>query len=429
MRGRVYRLKLHKADREVERSLSFALHSAFEAVPFWRERLGGLHRFPESLSEWPITTKEELVAAGVAARTHRQVNPRRCARTSTSGFSGMPVTVLLSRAEAAFRKLVLLRTLRRYAPLTLPLRIVDVGPMVPHADRPLEQRLGLVSIHRLPGDLPLGRQVAALASSRPQLLEGYPTCLGLLAEALREGQPSMIRPRLVVCRGEALHEKVRRLLAEVFDAPIANLYSCEEVGNLAWECPRAPGRFHINRDACLIEAVDDGGRPVHGTVGRLLVTSLYGRTMPFIRLELGDRGALIGTPNDRCGCGERGPFLVELSGKDDDDVILADGRHLSPRILTNAVFNALRSPRAAHDISQAVHRYQIVQVAPDRVEVAIVWNGEPDAAIAGRIVREIERSAPDLHSVCRSVAAVRLLPSGKFKKVIRTFRPQRRTPS
>lgn len=416
------RLKLEKTDRELERSLAFVLRDAADAVPFWSERLKGMVNGGRiDLCGLPITTREDLLAAGLAARTHRRVDPQRCIRTSTSGFSGVPLTILLTRPEAAFRKLMVFRTLRRYAPLRLPLRIVDIGPMVPHDKRSLEQRLGVVQIDRLPGDMSVEEQAAALRACRPNLIEGYPTCLELLAETLRETQENAFQPRLVVCRGEALHDRVRALLTEIFRAPVADLYSCEEVGNIAWECPQTPGRYHINRGACLVEIVDDDGRPVHGTEGRILVTSLYSRTMPFIRLELGDRGRLIGSPEDRCTCGQRGPFLAQLMGKDDDEVVLADGRRISPRVLTNAVFNALRSPHDVHELSAAVRRYQVAQKAPDLVEVRIVWNEGPDAAIAARIAEEITGAGTGLRCVCRSVGALELLSSGKFKKVIRTF--------
>jgi len=422
MWDRACRLKLHKTDREVERSLAFVLRNAAAAVPFWSERLkGAVDGGRIALSDLPITTREDLLEAELAARTHRRADLRRCIRTSTSGFSGVPLTILLSRPEAAFRKLMVFHTLRRYAPLRLPLRIADIGPMVPHDRRPLEQRLGAVQIHRLPGDMSVAQQAAALRSCQPNLIEGYPTCLELLAETLRETQEDSFRPRLVVCRGEALHDRVRALLTEIFRAPIADLYSCEEAGNIAWECPQTPGRYHINRDACLVEIVDDNDRPVHGTEGRILVTTLYSRTTPFIRLELGDRGRLIGSSGDRCVCGQRGPFLVHLMGKDDDEVVLADGRRISPRVLTNAVFNALRSPHRVHELSAAVRRYQVAQKAPDLVEVRIVWNEGPDATIAARIAEEIAETGAGLRCVCRSVGALELLSSGKFKKVIRTF--------
>jgi hypothetical protein len=90
-------------------------------------------------------------------------------------------------------------------------------------------------------------------------------------------------------------------------------------------------------------------------------------------------------------------------------------------VLTQAVFNALRSPENAHEITSTLRWHQIVQRTPDRVEVRIVWRGDLDPVLAARITAHVTAACPDLRCVCRAVDAVTLSPSGKFKKVIRAF--------
>ncbi len=244
--------------------------------------------------------------------------------------------------------------------------------MVPHGGRSVEQSLGIAHILRIPGNAPIAEQRAALLRYRPAILEGYPTCLGILAESLSESEAKQVRPLLVACRGERLTQDTRELLERTFRARVANLYNCEEVGNLAWECPDESGRFHLNRDTCVLEVLDGRGDPTTGE-GNVVVTNLYNRTMPFLRYGLDDQARLVGDADSTCSCGAAGPWLTDLSGSEDDFVSFPDGHRIAPLVLPNALFNAFRVPDDPHRLSPSVRRYQIVQEADYSLRVILDW--------------------------------------------------------
>ena len=104
-----------------------------------------------------------------------------------------------------------------------------------------------------------------------------------------------------------------------------------EFKEIAHEC--AYGRYHINFESVYVEteAEDDQTTP------RLLVTSLVNKAMPLIRFDIGDYAKL---GHDACACGRESPYLIDIAGREAEFLQLADGRRLSPYLLTTAVETA-----------------------------------------------------------------------------------------
>ncbi len=417
------RFKLGKSPEDVDRALALLVRDAGARVPFYRDlyaRAGvdvSAFRGSADLTTLPCSTRDALQQPPDRDHVRDDRDPLRCSRTSTSGSTGKPLTIYFSKAELYFRRLSVLTGLRHYAPLRFPLCIVDVGSMIPHGPRTIEQNLGIVRILRIPGNGPAAEQRAALVRYRPTILEGYPTCLGVLAESLSESEAKRVRPLLVACRGERLVEPTRELLQRTFRAPVANLYNCEEVGNLGWECPDHGGRFHLNHDTCVLEVVDAHGEPTPGD-GNVVVTNLYNRTMPFLRYDLDDRAQLGGNEGSRCSCGAAGRWLTGLSGSEDDFILFPDGRSIAPLVLPNALFNALRVPDDPHRMSPSVHRYQIVQEADYSLRVILDWRGPHDDALWQQITSEVSQACQGLRCTVERTAAFELTPAGKSKEVL-----------
>lgn len=414
------RFKLGKTSNDIARLLRSLVRDAYENVPYYRARFGEVGITPDTLRgaqdlpQLPVTTKTALLAGGLETYLHRGTNPARCYRTSTSGSQGIPLTITLSRAEALWRTFMLWRTMARYTRLLPPLTVADVGPMATHAGYGGAERTGLVHLLRLPATWPVQEQLAVLTSRRLAVVEGYPTSLTLLAEALEQHGGMPYRPRLVMTRGEVLHAETRAQLERVFGCQVADLYNCEEVGNVAWSCPHDSRRWHINTDTCIVEIVDADGAPLPpDTEGRVLLTSLFGRAMPFLRYEIGDRAAL--ALPALCSCGVVGPTLTNLSGRDDDFLLLPDGRRISPRLAATTVFNALKTG-TSHTQAQPMHQFQIVQQGDARLILRVVLGDAAGRQIAQQAADAL--AALGLPCDVEEVAAIPFAPSGKLKKVL-----------
>jgi len=414
---------------DIDRTLRLVVRSAAHHIPVYRrllERYGVSATDVHSVADLPllpIVEKEALFRdAPLKDQLHDRTDASQCVRVGTSGFTGLPIDIYMSKAEALFRRAQLVAAWCRFTRLPLPLRVADVGSWGEKEPEYELVRRGPASILRISIALPIDRQIDLLKRHDPQVVSGYPTALSLLVEGLRESSvPRSVR--LVATRGEVLHAPVRATVEEVFGCRVADFYNCEEIGNIASECPEDSRVLHINTDACVLEVVDDEGRSLPlGQEGRILLTNLYNCTMPFIRYDIRDRGAFLPSmSSERCACGSWRPKMEVLGGRDDDFVILPDGRRMSPRLMTTAVEHVFTplSQRGGGDC--VFRRFQIVQDAIDHLTVRIIPEAGQLMEFDGVIAGALRRIHPAL---CCTVVLVDDLPhepSGKFKKVIRSF--------
>ena len=177
-------------------------------------------------------------------------------------------------------------------------------------------------------------------------------------------------PRRVTTNSEPLLPETRDAIRKAWGVEINNMWGCVEVGHIGIECDAHEG-MHLTDDLIITEFVDDENRPARDpdAVARVLVTSLFGRTLPLIRYELTD----IPVPDDRlCSCGARFPLISGVKGRADDIFVYAGGIHLHPLVF--------RTPLGQHpDIAE----YQVVQTE-DGAKIGVVAAGPIDIAALRR---------------------------------------------
>ncbi len=420
--GRLLRFKLGKTPKDVDRALRYVVRSAHRYVPYYRKTwdsagVSALEiRSVRGLTRLPVTPRESLLGAGKGEFVHHRCIPHRLFLSSTSGSTGAPVTVFLSKPEVYFRRVSLIAAMQRNVRLRFPLTIVDVGAMRSMGGRDIVQSLGIVKVVHLKRTMTLAEQVARIQEHRAQIVQGRPTSLALLAAELLRKSIRSVRPELVITFGEMLHPPVRKLLEEVFSSRLADYYNCEETGNVAWQCPKREDVMHVNRDTCVLEVVDDAGACVHpGVEGRVLLTSLYNWAMPFIRYELGDRGTLLdGGP---CLCGFAGSSMKLASGRDDDYFVLPDGRLVSPREVFQAVWDAIPVAELGDRHIKHVRSLQIDQTAPEEMVVRVVPGEEYSHAMWRELEDCVRRLWPAMRVTVELLDAVPFDRSGKFRQV------------
>jgi phenylacetate-CoA ligase len=421
------RFKPFKTPREIDRCIRATVLSAFDHVPAYRrllrqsgvdasrvKGLADLPILPALEKQWLFRDPES------PDRIHDRIDPSRCVETSTGGYTGLPVRIYLTRAEMLFRRLQLLAEWRRLVHLPAFLRVADVGAWLEDDAEHVRVRRGPVSILRVSNALPIEKQVRLISEFRPHVVSGYPTTAVLLAERWSAaGRP----PRLIATRGEILHPAERATMAEAFGCRVSDFYNCEEIGNVASECPVDPSVLHVNTDVCAIEIVDDEWRPAPpGQEGRILLTSLYNRAMPFIRYFVGDRGTRLAESRERgraCACGSDRPRMAVVEGRDDDFLIMPDGVRLSPRIVATTVKRNADAKARQLGRSRLLTKFQVIQDRPDHVTVKIIREGAWPEDLDGIIESKLRHLHPALHCTFEPVENIPAEPSGKLKKVIR----------
>jgi phenylacetate-CoA ligase len=422
MLERQARLNPRKSQAGCAKALRFIVSSAFANVPYYRDAFAAAVADPrdvsqiEDLATLPITHRQDLLSSGAKRFLRTGVDASSLVAAQTTGTSGTPLTVYMSRWEALFRRAALLDSYGRNAKLTLPISIADVGTERKARMPDLVQRLRLVRVHRLFRAMPLQEQIDRLLDSAPALVQGRPSTLWELAKGLRDRGIRSVRPRLVVSFGEILFPTVRELLAEVFGCRVVDSYNCEEVGNVAWECPDDPSRMHPNPATSVVEIVDRGGNPVApGCEGHVLLTNLYNRTMPLIRYSLGDRAARL--ESGVCTCGFVGPAMRLVEGRDEDFLVLPDGREISPRLAYEVIHGALPEEGFGHDLIHAIESFQIVQEEVDLIEVRVVPGPAYSRDLWERTPERVSSLHPAMRVRIREVDALRVTSEGKFRQV------------
>jgi phenylacetate-CoA ligase len=162
-----------------------------------------------------------------------------------------------------------------------------------------------------------------------------------------------LAPQILVTVAELRTPEMTQRLQDAFGVRPFDVYGCTE-GLFGSECEHHQG-IHLFEDTTLVENVDPDGQPVPaGEAGaRLLVTNLYNRVQPLLRLEVTD---LVTLDPDPCPCGRALVRASAIHGRSEDLLSLParDGGRVSVHPLQFALLT--RDPQ--------VREFQVVQDGP-----------------------------------------------------------------
>ena len=245
---------------------------------------------------------------------------------------------------------------------------------------------------------PIERQVAALNDFQPHYLNAYPSAAMRLAEEQAAGRLELAL-RVMSTSSELRTPAMTQRLTEAFGVTPFDVYATTE-GLFGAECERHDG-LHLFDDACIVENVDDDGRPVPaGAPGsRLLVTNLHNLVQPIVRLEIADVMTMHPHP---CPCGRSLPRAAAVDGRH-DDVLALPARGGGTVTVEPAQFSVVTEDRA-------VREFQVRQ-EPSGVRVLVVPRGDDDpgleARLQGAVVRALAEAGADARvevERCRELA-------------------------
>lgn len=409
----------------VRQRLGKVLVHAYRNSPFYRDRwtrlgigVGDLLRMtPGSLSELPLTTKEDFRSQG--GRMVVDAPPPHLCRYQSSGSTGTPVTVVCT--PEAHQQFIAVREARSFgwAGTTIQgSRSMIGGRLVvpgPHARPPFhrynwaERQVYFSAYHIAPETAT--DYVAAMNRYRPALLTGYAYSHYLLATLMREqGLRLDYEPAAMVLGSEKLTPEMKQVLGEAFRTRAWEEYGAVENCALATECEH--GSLHVSSDFGIVEIVDDHGRPAApGQTGRIVCTGLINEVQPLIRYAIGDAGSWSARP---CSCGrDQFPVLAEITGRTEDVIYGRQGQRM---VRFHGVFTAIRGLREA----------QLIQEEPDRIRVLVVPTFDFGDTERQEIVTRVRRQLGDVHVVVEAVSDIQRGKNGKFQAVISRLTKEQR---
>ena len=280
---------------------------------------------PERFSEFPILSKDDIRTAG-----DRLVS-QGCSKKDllwkrTGGSTGVPLQLYWDENARRFKHALVYRHDRWAGYVPGVRRAALWGNVKPPGGLRAKLYSALCSrtvvLDTL--DMSEGRLesfVGRLRSFRPEILFGHGHSIFVLADFLKERGIEDIALRGIISTAEVLPPHERAVVEEVFGQIVFDRYGCEEVSLIASECEAHDG-LHIAAEGLYVEIL--GGDEV--TPGKLVVTDLVNRGMPFIRYEIGDMATTRPGP---CACGRGLPRLGRILGRTTDLLYSPEGRAIS----------------------------------------------------------------------------------------------------
>ncbi len=357
--------------------LEALLEHARETVPRYRgERLA-------SLRETPILSRRELLERFEALKSERLPRGHGAAKeTRTSGSTGRPVRLLKTDLTALLWRAL---TLRDHAwhgrDLSRKLAVVRQGMREGTGRDWGTATHGLLATGPCVARSPASSVEAILEwllAEQPAYLLTYPSLLRELARACLARGVHLQGLAEVRAFGELLDPDTRALCREAFGVPLTDLYSAQEAGYIALQCPRSE-HYHVQAESLIVEVLDDSGRAcAPGEIGRVVVTDLHNFAMPLLRYDLGDF-AEVGEP---CACGRGLPVLKRIVGRVRNTLVTASGERYWPSF----------GVRGFPDIAPVL-QHQFVQKSYDLIEARLVvarpLDSEQERRLAERIVARL----------------------------------------
>jgi len=321
--------------------LRLLLAHAVKTVPYYKQKYSSLDASTdiETLEQWqqlPLLTRADVQAAG--EQLYSTATPREHGNqhmVQTSGSTGMPIKVKGTEVTRIFWQALNLRdhlwqqrdfsgtlmALRAERPDT-PGNIARVKSWGAGVDIVYPTGPGIGMNTRTDVSV----QAKFLRDEDPEYLLSLPTNLKALAMYFLDQGWQLNRLRQVRCYGENVSEELRDLCHQAFGAEVCDVYSAQEVGQIAQQC-HEQGNYHIQSENLLVEVLDEQGRQCQpGEIGRVVITSLHNFATPLIRYCLGDY-AEVGEP---CICGRGLPVLKRVMGRQRNMIVLPDGRQHYP---------------------------------------------------------------------------------------------------
>ena len=402
-----------------EERLRGVVRNAYENVPYYRRLFDNAGIRPDDiktlddLSKIPITTKNDLQTLKREEIVAKGSSIDKCIIKYTSGSTGQPLKIFLSPGERDFQILLNLRILMENG-----LRLTDKVTYIinPHRfpkSKYWFQYAGILRREYLSVfDYP-EKHVELLKKIKPDIIYGYPSNLTLLALYIREKGIKAINPKIIFSVAEALEPKAKEAIDSIMHVNTCDILGTIELGDIAWQCEKRGG-YHTSADAVIIEFLKDG-RPVKpGEEGKIVCTSLYGYTMPFIRYAVDD----VCVPSDRfCPCGRTLPMMESIKGRANDFIVLPDGQIVASCFLVIIM-------QAFHDVAQ----YRIIQQDKKRIIVHLVKGKEFNGRTTELIKEEIKKvTGNTLEVEVEILEKLNRDESGKIRTVVSKVIPDLQT--
>jgi len=354
--------------------LSHLLHAAHLHTPYYKKKLTEAGYDPTRdlddaawgdiplLSRGDIQTHQSQLGA---TRYPKAQHPAK--KVNSSGSTGRPIEVLTPATKGLIWSAATLFEHilhgRDFGKKAAAIRVVKDSQITPEGARsedwgpPFNKifktgSAAVFDIHQDPE-----QQADWLIRENPSFLLLFPSSLEALLPILQAKEAELPNLEHFRCVSEQLPDHLRAVVQEQFGRHIVDMYSAQEVGYIALQCPEHD-HYHLFQDICFTEILRDDGSPCDpGEVGRVVVTDPHNYVFPLIRYDIGDY-AEMGEP---CPCGRGLPVINKIMGRVRNLITLPDGSRHWP----------MTSSRRFREIAN-INQFQLVQTSLHKIQAKFV---------------------------------------------------------
>ncbi|HMQ67500.1 MAG TPA: phenylacetate--CoA ligase family protein [Ignavibacteria bacterium] len=339
----------------------------FENNEFYRSRFDG-DKIPDRWEEIPLLVKTDYQNSGYDLIS-KTFDKKNIYSGYTSGSSGHPFNYYKDKFAHAMTWALIKDRYRNFG-LTLDSRQARFyGIPLERKDYYIEKAKDFLSNRvRFPvfdlSDGMLAEFLKKFRSEKFDYVYGYTNSIVLFARylirinvILKDVCPGL---KICICTSENCTEEDKAVIEKGFGVKAVNEYGTSEVDLIAFETEA--GKWLLSEENIFIEVIDDIGNPVtNGGEGRILLTALHNKAMPFIRYEIGDKAII--------APGQGKIELKRILGGVNDIVILPSGKKSS-----GVSFYFIT--RSTMEKIDSLKEFIIRQVSPDKFIFDVVSDEE-----------------------------------------------------
>lgn len=404
------------------------LSHAVTTVPYYRQMFTDASGLPNRITEAffhgiPISTRDAIQGAGddcISSHPPEDHGPPQF--STTSGSTGRPVrfarTVITNLFWLALglrehlwhdrefqEKFAAIRWFKkglaqppagisspRWGPIVSP--IFDSGPSA---------SLNITAT--------LEQQIDWLWREKPSYLLSFPSNLVALVRHAEAHQQQLPPLKEILTVGETLSTDTKQLLERRWNCKVADVYTCEEAGYLALQCPEA-GSYHVQSENVIVEIIDKYGQPCPvGMPGKVLITTLHNFATPLIRYELGD----IAEWGEPCSCGRGLPVIKTIHGRKRNRLYLPSGSSVFPYLGEHGGIARLTGIK--------VRQFQCIQLTTEDIELRLVLDRPLTAEEQFKVGELMQKNLGyPFRIACKCLDSIPAGPTGKFEEFISLVR-------
>ena len=367
-------MRAEEYDLEKLKQIQFAklqkiINHAYEKVPFYRKRFKKIGLNPNDIEDdgkalpFPPTTKDDIMTnfpEGITAQgldrtrwkyvassgTTRQImGIHDFRKTNINWAAGLRAHKLAGNHEVGKRWVEIPphmctnicgiddtgKTERLFSKKIFPLLSKgDLGGLGQHIynyyysrRHKIYRRITLPSFGSEGTNIPeedIKNYIYSIRKYHPYLLEGLPLYLYTLAKYLTENSLSPPAVGVISPFGGSMTSAMKDTIRKAFGCDVYDTYGCSETGFIACDCERHEG-LHIFMDLYYIEICRNGNLAAPGELGKIYITDLENRAMPWIRYEIGDVGRYFVNGH---GCGRKS-IRLQIDGRIEDTISNSKG--------------------------------------------------------------------------------------------------------